>query len=116
MVDDKSQLEREIERREIVKKPLSVLILIALLSVSLGALGVYTFKLRQELLVKKEEIVLIKREFNNEKVNLINKIKRLEREREALKSNLEFKPITNRLTTTSQTEAPQGKGKKHNEE
>ncbi len=80
MPDNKSQLEREIERRELTKKPVSVLILIAFLSICLGALGVYTFKLKQELSIKENEIVLIKRNFNDEKSDLLNTIKKLESE------------------------------------
>ncbi len=48
-MSDKSQLEKDIERRELVKIPFRVLILIALLSVALGSLGVYTFRLKQEI-------------------------------------------------------------------
>lgn len=80
MPDNKSQLEREIERRELTKKPVSVLILIAFLSICLGAFGVYTFKLKQEFSIKENEIVLIKRNFNDEKSDLLNTIKKLESE------------------------------------
>ncbi len=80
MPDNKSQLEREIERRELTKKPVSVLILIAFLSICLGALGVYSFKLKQELSIKENEIVLIKRNFNDEKFDLLNTIKKFESE------------------------------------
>lgn len=113
-MSDKSQLEREIERRELVRKPLSVLVLIAFLSIGLGALGVYTFKLKQELSIKEQEIVLIKNNFDKEKVDLLNKIRRLEKEHEALKSNLE--PVTDKLNTMSQIKTLQKKGKKHSEE
>ncbi len=113
-MSDKSQLERDIERRELVKKPLGILVLIAFLSVSLGALGVYTFKLKQELSIKEQEIVLIKNNFDKEKANLLNKIRRLEKEHKALKSNLES--ITDKLNTMSQIKTPQKKGKKDSEE
>lgn len=113
-MSDKSQLERDIERRELVKKPLGILVLIAFLSVSLGALGVYTFKLKQELSIKEQEIVLIKNNFDKEKANLLNKIRRLEKEHKALKSNLES--MTDKLNTMSQIKTPQKKGKKDSEE
>ncbi|GMR03239.1 MAG: hypothetical protein BMS9Abin21_068 [Thermodesulfovibrionia bacterium] len=81
-MSDKSPIELDIERRELVKKPLSVLILIAVLSLCLGALAVYTFKIKQELLGKKQEIILIKSSFDKEKAELISKIRMLEGEHE----------------------------------
>jgi predicted DNA-binding antitoxin AbrB/MazE fold protein len=113
MVRDKTQLERDIERRELVKKPLSVLILIAFLSVSLGALGVYTFKLKQKLSIKEQEIVLIKSNFDKEKAELLNKIRRLEREHTALESDLE--PLTDKSNPMSETKTPMENVKKTDE-
>jgi len=81
-VSDKSPIELDIERRELLKKPLSVLILIAVLSLFLGALAVYTFKIKQELLRKEQEIILIKSSFDKEKAELITKIRMLEGEHE----------------------------------
>lgn len=100
MPDNKSQLEREIERRELTKKPVSVLILIAFLSICLGALGVYSFKLKQELSIKENEIVLIKRNFNDEKSDLLNTIKKFE-------SELLYGP--DQSNTPHETKAQQGK-------
>lgn len=100
MPDNKSQLEREIERRELTKKPVSVLILIAFLSICLGALGVYSFKLKQELSIKENEIVLIKRNFNDEKSDLLNTIKKFE-------SVLLYGP--DQSNTPHETKAQQGK-------
>lgn len=87
-MSDKTPLERDIERKELAKKPLIILTLFAFFAISLGALGTYTFKLKQELSTKEQEIVLIKRTYDNEKKELLSKIKRLEREHETLKSDL----------------------------
>lgn len=112
-MSDKTQLERDIERRELVKKPLSVLILIAFLSVSLGALGVYTFKLKQELSIKEQEIVLIKSNFDKEKAELLNKIRRLGREHMVLESDLE--PLTDKSNPMPETKTPTENVKKTDE-
>jgi len=77
---DKTPLEKDIERREMVKIPLSAFILLIILSISLGMLGVYTIKLRQELSIKEQEIALINRNYNNEQKKLLNEIERLKRE------------------------------------
>jgi hypothetical protein len=77
---NKSPLEREIERRELVKVPLSIFILITLLIVGLGVLGFYSYKLKQELRLKKHEIAVMKRDFEKKRTDIINKIKIFERE------------------------------------
>lgn len=77
---EKSDLERAIERQELVKKPISILILIAILCMGLGALGAYTFKLKQKIAVKEKEITLLNNSFNKERSSLLKKIKTLETE------------------------------------
>jgi hypothetical protein len=62
-MSEKSPLEKDIERHEFLKVPLSVLVLIAFLSICLGGLGVYSYKLKQELTMKEQEIVRLKRGF-----------------------------------------------------
>ncbi len=84
---DKSLLEKEIKRYEVYKRPLSIYILIVLLFISLCAVSVYTFKLKQMLSEKKHEIILTKNSFQKEKIKLLNKIKRLEEDPGSLKSN-----------------------------
>lgn len=106
---DKTQLERDIENRELDRKPLGTLILIALLSISLGVVGVYALKLKQELSTKQQEIILIKQNFNKEKADLLNKIRSLEGEQEFLKS--EIKSIRDELNALSQTKTPRKKVK-----
>ncbi|MEF9426667.1 MAG: hypothetical protein L0956_05675 [Candidatus Mariimomonas ferrooxydans] len=91
-------------RRELVRKPLSVFIIIAFLSLCLGALGVYTSKIRQELLKKEQETTLIKDSFDEEKAILINKIRMLEGEHEVPESNHE--PATDKSELMSETKKP----------
>lgn len=103
-MSDKSPIELDIERRELVRKPLSFFIIIAFLSLCLGALGVYTFKIRQELLKKEQEITLIKDSFDEEKVILVNKIRMLEGEHEVSESNQE--PAADKSELTFETKKP----------
>ena len=87
---DKTQLEIDIEKKEQVRKPKIAFILIIFLSVGLVVLGIYTIKLKQELSFKEHEILLIKHNCNNEKTELLNKIKGLSgKEPGQLKSLLE---------------------------
>lgn len=89
-MSDKTQLEVDLEKREHVRKPSSALILFIFLSISLVTLGIYTIKIKQELSVKDYEIFLIKRNCDNEKTELLNRIKALaEKEQRQLKSDLE---------------------------
>ncbi|GBE05638.1 hypothetical protein BMS3Abin10_01271 [bacterium BMS3Abin10] len=95
-MSDKSQLEKDIERRELVKIPFSVLVLIALLSVALGSLGVYTFKLKQDIGIRELEIrsrdqviTSIKRNLDNEKSEFLAIIKALETGKERVKADPE---------------------------
>jgi hypothetical protein len=79
-MQDKTPLEKDIELQERVKIPIGTFILLAFLSISLGVLGIYTLKLKQELSIKEQEIELINRNYNNEQKKLLNEIERLERE------------------------------------
>lgn len=99
-MSEKTRLEIDIERREMVKKPLGVLILVAFLSISLGALGVYTLKLKQELSIKEQEIVLKGQNYKKEKTELLKKIKELKKEHKALESK--FESLTNKSMAKSQ--------------
>ncbi len=74
---DKTQLEIDLERKERGKKPGSAFILIVFFSVSLVVLGIYTIKLKQELLTKDEEITLIKRNCSAGRIDPANKLKNL---------------------------------------
>ncbi len=76
-MSEKSPLEKAIERQELVRKPFSMLVLIIILSFSFGALGVYTYKIRQELSIKDKKIISLKNSFEREKTGLLNEIKRL---------------------------------------
>ena len=84
---DKTQLELAIEERERHKTPVSVKILVALLIIGLGAAGIYTFDLKQELLKKEEEIILSHEKFQQEKIELLSRIKKLEAAHSPNKSN-----------------------------
>ena len=87
---DKTQLEIDIEKKEQVRKPNIAFILIIFLSVSLVVIGIYTIKLKRQLSFKEREILLIKHNCNNERTELLNKIKGLsEKEPVQLKSVLE---------------------------
>lgn len=97
MMSDKSQLEKAIERQELVKKSRGVFAMIIILSFSLGALGIYTLNLRQELLIKEKEIVLIKKSFDREKALLLDKIKILEKKQGG--PDFDFEPVTGSTNT-----------------
>ncbi|NOZ69913.1 MAG: hypothetical protein GXP46_11900 [Deferribacteres bacterium] len=58
---DKTRLELDIEHCERFRTPPGVKILIVFLVIAVFALGVYTFKLRQELAKKQQEIILLKK-------------------------------------------------------
>lgn len=113
-MSEKTQLEREIERRELVKKPPGLLVLVAFLCVCIGALGVYTFKLKQELSIKEQEITLIKNNFDKEKELLINEIRKLGGRHEALESDPGLSTDSSR--PVSVTEGSGEKVKKNDEE
>jgi len=79
-MSDKTPLERDLERNERFKVPLSMYILVILLLACVAAVGFYTFNLQQDLLKKDQDVALIKEKFRNEKDGLIERIKKLEKE------------------------------------
>ncbi len=76
-MSDKTPLERDIETHERYKTPVSVVVLIILLLLGLGVIGVYTFDLKQQLSEKEHQLVLQKKKFHAEKVDLLNRIKEM---------------------------------------
>lgn len=86
---DKSPLEKDIERRELLKVPSSVILFIVLLLVCIGVLGYYANTLRQELSSKKQDIALLKSDFNKKESKFTSEILRLENEKRDLKLRLE---------------------------
>ena len=78
-MSDKTPLERDIERHERFRVPVSMYIIVILMLISLAAVGVYTFNLQKSLLKKDNEIALMKEEFLKEKSRLVDKIKQLEK-------------------------------------
>jgi Tfp pilus assembly protein PilO len=83
-MDYKTPLERDIERNELFKTPLSIKVLIVLLIAGLAALGLYTLNLKQEMTIKKQEIAEIKELFQEEKLESIEEIRKLSEELESL--------------------------------
>jgi Tfp pilus assembly protein PilO len=83
-MDYKTPLERDIERNELFKTPLSIKVLIVLLIAGLAALGLYTLNLKQEMTIKKQEIAEIKELFQEEKLDSIEEIRKLSEELESL--------------------------------
>jgi|Deesub1362A_J573_1020465.scaffolds.fasta_scaffold06318_3 Tfp pilus assembly protein PilO len=81
MMEDKTPLERDIERHELSRTPLKVKILIFLLLIGLLGVSFYSFKLRSMLQMKEQEISEIKEMFQKERVELISQMKRLSLER-----------------------------------
>jgi Tfp pilus assembly protein PilN len=107
-MSDKSPLEKDIERRELLKVPFSVVLFIALLLVCVGVLGFYVYTLRQELTMKRQDITLLKRDFNKKESKFTNEILRLERENGDLKLRLESQKdkspaIQNKTTPEKET-------------
>ncbi len=78
-MSDKTALERDIETHEQDKTPFSVAIFIFLVLIGFGAVGVYVFDLRETIAEKDHEIKMLKIEFRAEKVELLSRIKKLEK-------------------------------------
>jgi hypothetical protein len=112
-MSDKTQLEMEIERQEMLKKSRGVFILVAILLICLVTAGAYTLKLRQDLSIKEKELSLTKYNCNNEKAEFSNKIKKLEEELEALGC---VQPATDKPDTSNLIEPSGRKLKNLNEE
>lgn len=86
-MSERSQLEIDLEREQ-GKKPKTVYILIIFLSMSIAVLGTYTIKLRHQLSKKEHDILLIEKHYNEEKTELLNRIKELKKEYETGESRL----------------------------
>ncbi len=85
-MSDKTRLELDIEHHERYRAPINVKIFMILLFATLCFVGVYAFHLKQELSRKEQELVLMKDNFQKERVELLGKIKQLEAETTSMKS------------------------------
>jgi len=83
-MDDKTPLERDIERNELFKTPLSIKVLVVFLIAGLAALGLYVMDLKQRMTMKEREIAEIKELFQEERLELIEEIRKLSEEVESL--------------------------------
>jgi hypothetical protein len=81
-MSDKTPLERDIECHELIKTPIGIKILIALLVAGFCAVGIYALDLKKNLSGKEQEIALIKDVFQKERAELIEELKRLELDRD----------------------------------
>jgi hypothetical protein len=80
VISDKSPLEREIERRELVKTPKRVIVIVIILSLILGVLGGYAYKLRQELSEMKQNLAVTRESCAQERDTLSEKLSTIEKE------------------------------------
>jgi hypothetical protein len=86
-MSDKTPLERDIERFEMFRIPVSIKIVIVLLIVGLTITGLHAVNLQRKLSDKNEETMFIKNTLQKEKLELIGEIKRLKAEAEAAAIN-----------------------------
>ena len=84
---DKTRLELELEQRERHRTPAGIRIFVVILIVGLCAVGFYAFHLKQELLKKEQEAILLHEYFQKEQVELLGQIKKLEAAYSPDKSN-----------------------------
>jgi len=77
----KTPLERDIECHEMLRTSIGIKILIVLLVAGFCAVGIYAIDLKQDLSRKEQEIALIKDVFQEERVELIEELKRVELDR-----------------------------------
>lgn len=82
-MSDKTRLEMDIEHKERLKTPISIKILITLLLIGLCVIGIYAVILKEEILKKEEEIILMQENVQKEKAQLSDRIKQLKEERES---------------------------------
>lgn len=75
---DKTKLEHDIEQYEETAIPLWARLLIILLFVIICSLGLYSFKLKQDISSREEELVMIKENYSKERSDLIKKTIKLE--------------------------------------
>ncbi len=64
---DKTRLELDIEHLERFRTSPGVKILIVVLIIAIFVIGVYSFKIRQELTKKEQEIILLKENLRTKK-------------------------------------------------
>lgn len=83
-MENKTPLERDIERIESFKTPWGVKVLIVLLITCLSALGLYTLDLKKKVTIKEKEIAEIKELFQDDRSALLEEIRELSREVEAM--------------------------------
>ena len=76
-MSDKTPLERDIETRELVRTPVIIKLLILILFSGLFVVTLYSFVLKQEILVKNQKIILMQEKFLNEKSLLLEELKEL---------------------------------------
>jgi hypothetical protein len=88
-MSEKSPLEMDVERRELLKVPFGAVFFIALLLICIGMLGFYAYRLRQIIAIQSHEIILLKSDLNKKETKFTNQILRLERENRGLRLRLE---------------------------
>ena len=76
-MSDKTPLERDIETRELVRTPGIIKLLILILLSGLIVVTVYTLILKQELIGKDQQIILMQEKHQNEKSMFIKELKEL---------------------------------------
>jgi len=76
-MSDKTPLERDIETRELVRTPVIIKLLILILFSGLFVMTLYSFVLKQELVKKNQQIILMQEKFLNEKSLLFGELKEL---------------------------------------
>lgn len=76
---DKTPLERDLECYELSGTPVTLKVFIILLIIGLCSLGYYTFTLKQQLSKKEQELELMKKEFQTEKLKLMEDIKKIQK-------------------------------------
>ena len=76
-MSDKTPLERDIETRELVRTPVIIKLLILILFSGLFIVTLYSFILKQELVKKNQQIILMQEKFLNEKSLLFGELKEL---------------------------------------
>ena len=76
-MSDKTPLERDIETRELVRTPGIIKLLILILLSGLVVVTVYTLFLKQELIKKDQQIILMQEKHQNEKSMFIKELKEL---------------------------------------
>lgn len=78
MMPDKTTLEHEIERHEGSGIPLRARLLIYLFILIICSLGLYTFKLNNDLTIKENEVVAVSEHYENEMRVLLKRMRSME--------------------------------------